>query len=153
MLDAGFSADADRTCQEQQIDAHEVWRLTRTAIAFNPYEHIESNGAFSFDEAFTEELMRYCRSSLGSRCVLENDSIRYPVRAGPQALYDAMKQLGPPMALQTAVAQNVGNLAFVLQYAVSIGANAVELPPNSSIHLINTDQLLKFDAALHNNPV
>ena len=39
-----------------------------------------------------------------------------------------MQSLGQPIAFQTAAEQRIGNLQAALEYAVSLGANSVELP-------------------------
>src|SRR5205807_3992970 len=133
------------------IDAHKVWARTRTGVAFNPYQHILSDGQWSFDVGFTEQLMRYCRMELGSNCVLENNSLRIPVSGGMAAMYHFMKDLGPPIAFQTAVAKSVGNLGDALSYAVSVGADAVEIPGNSTGTLSSAEQLQQYAKALEAN--
>jgi hypothetical protein len=43
-------------------------------------------------------------------------------------MYAQMEELGQPIAFQTAAEQRIGNLQAALQYAVTLGANSVELP-------------------------
>jgi hypothetical protein len=128
MLGAGFSFAADQTCHRQQIDAHGVWRHTHSDVDFSPYQNIERTGARSVDEAFTESMMAYCRTALGARCGLENNSIRSPVQPSYAAMYDHIKLLGPPISFQTANPNKIGDLHATLDWAVSVGANSVELP-------------------------
>jgi hypothetical protein len=74
-------------------------------------------------------MMTYCRSVLGPRCVLENNSIKLPPKY--PALYDKMRQLGRPISFQTATPAKIGgldDLKKTLQWAVSQQADSVELP-------------------------
>lgn len=129
LLDAGFTPKADRRCHHQQIDAHKVWEQTRSSLAFNPYQVVprDTEGQRTIDEGFAAEMMRYCRSTLGERCILENNSIRWPVLKGYEGLYAGIRELGPPIAFQTAPRSKVGDLESTLAWAVEQGANSVEL--------------------------
>jgi len=129
LLGAGYTVAADETCQRQEIDAATVWHHTHSDLAVNPYEVIGSGGSVATDELFTASMMEYCRQVLGSACVLENNSLRYPVQgAAYDSMYASMSLLGAPIAFQTATAGRVGDLTAVLAYAVSLGASSVELP-------------------------
>ena len=128
LLGAGFGFDADQKCHREQIDAHKVWAHTHSDVDFSPYQNIERKGVNSVDERFTESMMDYCRTNLGARCVLENNSIRTPVQPNYAAMYDRIKQLGPPISFQTANPNKVGDLLSTLMWAAQQGANSVELP-------------------------
>ena len=83
-------------------------------------------------------MMAYCRYELGSRCVLENDSIRDPIsglNSNYAQMYAAMTgasgpidltiikglnvdvPLGAPLAFQTAVASKIGDFWGTLEWA------------------------------------
>jgi hypothetical protein len=128
MLAAGFSFDADQKCHRDQIDAHRVWAHTHSDVDFSPYQNIERKGVKSVDEGFTESMMDYCRTNLGARCVLENNSIRTPVQDNYAAMYGRIQQLGPPISFQTANPNKIGDLLSTLMWAAQQGANSVELP-------------------------
>ena len=129
LLDAGYTPNADETCQRDEIAAATVWQHTRSDLALNPYEVIGTVGAHAVDEPFTLSMMEYCRELLGLGCVLENNSLRYPVpSAGYEAMYASMSQLGAPISFQTATADRVGDLAQTIGFAVTLGASSVELP-------------------------
>ncbi|MGD0448139.1 MAG: hypothetical protein ABSB36_05920 [Candidatus Dormibacteria bacterium] len=129
LLAAGFSLAADQQCEEQEIALGTTWRHTPVGVAFNPYQAIQTDGSTSTDESFTESMMQYCRSQLGSQCVLENNSIRTPPLAGAySAMYLSMELLGAPMTFQTATEDKIGNLQTTLSWAAGLGADAVELP-------------------------
>ena len=90
---------------------------------------IGTAGTKAVDEPFTLEMMQYCRQLLGLGCVLENNSLRYPVTGnGYEAMYESMSELGAPISFQTATADRVGDLSETIGYAVTLGANSVELP-------------------------
>jgi hypothetical protein len=124
LLQAGFTLDADQKCHREQILAHQVWAHTRSDLSFNPYQRI--GGGPRSDEAFSEEMMSFCRSTLGARCVLANNSLRTPLQF-PE-MYAAIQALGPPIAFQTAVLAKVGDLGATIRTAISLGAASVELP-------------------------
>lgn len=129
LINAGYTQAEDVSCQHEEIDAATVWQHTRSDLAVNPYELFDEAGDRSIDEQFTELMMDYCRQILGQACVLENNSLRYPVQGqGYQQLYEAMSALGAPLSFQTATAQRVGVLSDTLAYAITLGAGSVELP-------------------------
>jgi hypothetical protein len=128
LIAAGYTLAADQTCQEQEIAAATVWQHTHSDLAFNPYQVINPDGTTSTDEPFTNQMMLYCRQVLGPACVLENNSLRIPPLPSYQAMYAEMQSLGQPIAFQTAAEQRIGNLQSTLEYAVTLGANSVELP-------------------------
>jgi len=128
MLAAGFGFDIDQNCEREQIDAHKVWAHTHSDVAFSPYQNIEKKGVNSIDESFTESMMNYCRTTLGARCVLENNAIRTPPQANYAAMYDRIKAMGPPISFQTANPNKIGDLLATLTWAAQNGANSVELP-------------------------
>lgn len=148
LLAAGYTDAADDQCQRQMLDAHQVWQHTRTGVAFNPYQH--PNGDSS-DTAATLRYMQYCRQALGARCVLENNSIRWPPLPTYETMYQAMSQMGPPISFQTAGPARIGSLPMTLQWAVQQGADAVELSPGMLSGAIGG--LTEVAAALRASPV
>jgi hypothetical protein len=128
LLAAGFSLVADKACISQEIDLGTVWHHTRIGVAFNPYQVVAA-GIHVSDELFTEQMMQHCRMQLGAQCVLENNSIRSPLLSGLyEQMYTAMVQFGAPLSFQTATLSRIGDLTQTLNWAVIVGANAVELP-------------------------
>jgi hypothetical protein len=128
LLAAGYSLSADETCQEQEVTAHLVWRHTHSDLSFNPYQVINADGSTAADEPFTQSMMAFCRQTLGSACVLENNSLKSAAGRTFTIMYSAMQALGAPISFQTAVTARVGNLNAAIEYAISLGANSVELP-------------------------
>jgi hypothetical protein len=126
---AGYTAAADKLCQQQQVQAHTVWHHTRSDLAFNPSEQIYSATQVGVDEAYTEQMMSYCRQVLGSRCIIENNSLRATsMGTRYDQMYAAMTLRGPNIAFQTATMARVGSLSITLGKAVSLYAASVELP-------------------------
>ena len=151
LLAADFDSDQDRACMRRQVDAHQVWRSTRSGLAFNPYQVINQDGTVGVDLEFTISMMDYCREVLGERCVLENNSIRWPPFEGRyERMYESMAALGAPISLQTAKPALVGDLAATVEWAVGQGAGAVELP-HTYDRLLTVEQLEDLDAALEAN--
>jgi hypothetical protein len=160
LLAAGYTVAADQQCEQEEIDtANADWPTTRIGVSFNPYQTLvaatNSKGyTVGTDEAYTEQMMAYCRYALGQRCVLENDSIRDPISSvgngqpfynemyaemtgasGPVDLtlngMDVEVPLGAPIAFQTATAgpsNAIGDLWATLEWAAQQHAASVELP-------------------------
>jgi hypothetical protein len=148
LLAAGYTETADQTCQEDAIVDQQVWLHTHSSIALNPYQTISAGGSTGVDEGFTQSLMAYCRSTLGERCTLGNNSIR-TASLGTQytEMYSAMQASGPSLYFQTAQASLVGDLQSTVLWAVSVGANDVELPAGYASMLTPT-QMAADDQAL-----
>jgi hypothetical protein len=131
LLSAGYTVAADKQCHRSAIEAHRVWAHTRSSMAFNPYQVLGTNVKDDVDTDFSIEMMHFCRTTLGDRCVLENYSLAWPLRTGGQGnygpIYAALKDIGPPLSFQTAAASRIGDWQKTLQYAVDVGAASVEL--------------------------
>lgn len=151
LLAAEFDSDQDRDCIRRQVDAHQVWRSTRSGLAFNPYQVINQDGTVGVDLGFTVSMMDYCREVLGERCVLENNSVRWPPFEGRyERMYESMSELGSPISLQTAKPELVGDLAATVEWAIGQGAGSVELPRTYD-RLLTPEELETLDAALEAN--
>jgi hypothetical protein len=148
---AGYTDTADRSCLSHEIVAHQVWQFTRSNLSFNAYQDITSTRVKP-DMTFTLAQMSYCRQVLGPRCVLSNHSLSSSRISDPQfsQIYDKMKASGPPTDFQTATAAKIGDWTTVLSYALSVGANNVELPAGytnwSSSTLTTYDQKIAANA-------
>lgn len=140
LLAAGYTRAADKQCHREQVTAHRVWKRTRSGLAFNPAQFVTASGGRTVDDRFTAAMMRHCRDQLGSRCILENNSIRSPIRSldpNPkrphyQRMYRAMVRHHPARAFQTATAARLGKCAKTLGWAVERKARYVELPWNAT---------------------
>jgi hypothetical protein len=138
LLKAGYTKSKDKACHKQEVKAHRVWSKTRTGLAMNPAQFVKAGGGRTVDDKFTVAMMRQCRKQLHSRCVLENNSIRSPIRSlDPdrrhphyRRMYRAMTRHSTARAFQTATAERLGKCAKTLDWAADRGAAYVELPWN-----------------------
>jgi hypothetical protein len=126
---AGLDESADRACLRAQIEAHAVWASTPSSLALNPYvgpmaPSPEGSLLVTLDAA------DYCRATLGQRCILANNSIRWPPLGRRYLeMYEAMEVLGAPLEFQTAAPRRIGDVMATVQWAVERGAGSVELEP------------------------
>jgi hypothetical protein len=132
LVRAGFTRAQDDVCHTQQIQAHLVWKHTRSDLSFNTYQAISPDGSVKGDLAYTLAQMKYCRAVLGARCVLSNHSLSSG-RIGDKdttAIYGLMHTMMPsgPFALQTATAAKIGNWATAISSALALGVSSIELP-------------------------
>lgn len=161
----GYSMAADEACLRAQVDAHSAWRHTHQSLALNPFRPWTIEGGSLTraqpDVQVTLSVAAYCRARLGELCTLSNNSIRSdytgvllhgdaetPFLSVYAALYDGMRELGPPSSFQTAAPSRVGDLSTTVELAVRFGANAVEVPI-----AYDPDRMAADDAALVANPV
>jgi hypothetical protein len=126
---AGYTEAADEQCIQQAVQAHDVWKHTTSDVDFSPFPNV-ADPSQPPDLAFTERVMHLCRDALGVRCGLQNNAISTDKLANETftSMYGTMTSLGPPIILQTAANKRIGDEEQVLQAAVKIGANSVELP-------------------------
>lgn len=149
---AGYTNAKDLTAFNAALDIMaSVWHQTRVGIAYNGYQLLSSSGGVSTSLAQTRALMERHRQLFGERAVIQNNSIRSSYIANPGALYDHMLEMGPPLSFQTARPSAVGDLPATVQWAVDMGAHAVELP-NSFTGLITQTELEDLNALLRANP-
>lgn len=95
------------------------------------------------------------RAAMGLQAVLGNQSIRTPLQSSGDytAMYAAEKAAGPPLYYQTATAAKVGSLSQTLAWAVTQGANSVEVPVGyNDASVISVAELEQAQAALAANP-
>jgi hypothetical protein len=108
-------------------------------------------GGVRSDAGFALELGEWCRDELGPRCILQNNSIRWPLLDGSdyQELYAGIEALGPPLAFQTATPERIGDWVATLEWAVAAGAASVEL--NRSYDDYDSSALGEFAGRLEAN--
>lgn len=151
LVAAGFTASADQVCHTEEVNAHEVWSQTRSGLTLDPYDRIQPDGTPVVDEAFTEAMMVNCRTTLGARCVLENNGISSPLLPDPYpAMYAAIRAMGPPFAFQTASPAAIGDWYAALRWAADQGASHIEL--NIDYPTYDAASLASVRAQLRANP-
>src|SRR5204862_3334554 len=105
-----------KLCMSQQVDVHAAaWTHTPSSESFNPYQQINPDATTVNDESYTESMMGYCRSKLGSLCVLEDNGLRdvattsNPLGGSYTSLFNKMASLGAPSTFQTATPEKLGS--------------------------------------------
>jgi hypothetical protein len=127
LTSAGLNVERDQACLRRAVHAHEAWKRTASSLALNPFQRVAADGSIGRDIAFALELARVCRDALGSRCLLQNNSIRWPPIDEYADLYAGMERLGPPIAFQTAAPARIGDWSRTLRWAAAHGARSVEV--------------------------
>jgi chitodextrinase len=150
-----YSTANDEQCLTDEVDNATGWKQTHLSLSFNPYKTWTSaTNQAGADEAFSASVMAHCRAVLGSQCVIENNSIRDSYIGEQNTsgnLYYDITNKGPDITFQTATLGSVGNLGNTVGWAVTMGANAVELPSGYSSTAESTVQ--SWDTSLVNNPI
>lgn len=156
LVAAGFDASIDEPLQLSQTVARgTAWRSsgTRVAATFNPYQVINADGSTGTDETFTAQAITNARSTLGSLCSIENNSIRYPesdLGSDYVDMYGSIQSVGGPIGFQTATSAKVGDLPACLADCAVRGATHVELPGGYEA-LMSSSQIAAAGAALAAN--
>ncbi len=143
---------ADKQFNKDAITEHDVWKHTTSDFDFSPFPDV-TRPVTDGDITFTDDMMTFCRTTLGIRCGLQNNALSTSKLANPrfQTMYATMTRLGPPIVLQTAARKRLGDRDQTLAAAVKIGANSVELP--AGYDSWPADLLRSTAAALAANPL
>lgn len=151
---AGYSVTQDEACEKDQITESQAWKFTHLDLSFNPFPVLNADKSVTYDVNFSESVMDYCRQTLGTQCVLENNSFISPVGSEVyKQLFAKIQQLGSPIALQTQDNSKLTtqSLLATLQSGISLGASSMELhdePGQSFSTLISASQLAPFNNQL-----
>jgi hypothetical protein len=130
LIAAGFTSTKDVACYKAMIqEAARDWHYTHASFSFNPYQQINADGTTPTTDTVTDQFITYCRQVLGSRCTLENNSLRSTSQGTDYDSMDAsIKAAGAPITFQTATLARIGSIPVTLQSAINYGAITVELP-------------------------
>jgi hypothetical protein len=147
LIAAGYTPAADKASYEAAFQMFSAFKKTRLAMAFNPWEYVNSATNYGEDVSFTIQMMDRMRALFGERAIWQNCSVKWPLLGGQYtAMYAHMKGK-KPVSFQTAQAPRVGNFPSALNWAIGMGAHAVELPKDFWNHL-TPPQLASFNAKL-----
>jgi hypothetical protein len=126
---AGFTDRQFQACLTESPADYAGWATTGVELICNPYRAMDL-GRPKADVDFTLKLMQQWRRTLGPRGVLSNHALNKPIADHLVAIYDEMRRLGPPSALQT---HSPGGLDWegALRTGVSYGAGSIELWPGT----------------------
>ena len=107
-----YSNRAFEACLSHALDAYSGWHATIVDDIFNPFYTIAFHSRIlTWDLAFTESLMRKCVSSLGPRCMLDNQELG--------------KYTPPPPSPGPTAPPNVQNLFAMWKYMAALHAQGV----------------------------
>jgi hypothetical protein len=126
---AGFSDAMFRDVRSSSPDDYASWKTTIVECAINPYRNMNS-GHPKPDVDLTLMLVRDWRQKMGARGLLGNHSLNYPPQTNLVEVYNLIRQLGQPIEFQTHSPRGL-DWDGTIQYAISLGATAVELWPGT----------------------
>ncbi len=128
LLAAGYTVAADQACIPLAIAAHNVWQRTTSDLDLAPWPTVTDPHGRDLD--FPLSMMDLCRTELGPRCGLQNNSLSSDKLAAANfdQLYAAMVARGGTLVFQTAACSRLGDAQEVLDAASQMGADSVELP-------------------------
>jgi len=144
---AGFSEVPYKQCLRNGIEDYSEWKRSRIVLSVNPLRTGPNQGMG--DAAFTEQVMRECRRTLGVRCVLDNHDLDTDRKlARPLVpIYAEMKRLGPEIVFQTAQ-ETPPDFDAVIRKGVSMRATAIELWQDYKGFPLESDANLRRWAAM-----
>ncbi|MGB4800550.1 MAG: putative glycoside hydrolase [Candidatus Saccharimonadales bacterium] len=133
---AGYQYRDDYACIKNNVDYFDtrsgtvtgakLFPNTRVALAVNPFMGYRPPSSVDPD-ADTLKLVDYCRTVLGPRCVLGNNSVRWPLQGDfYPAIYSKEKSLGSPLYYQTAKGERVGDYKKAIEFAIKQGTYSLE---------------------------
>jgi hypothetical protein len=164
LMKAGFSDAAYRDCLMQSANDYTGWRTTSIDFPVGGYRRID-NGKPVHDRQVDFQVMSAFRQALGARAILSNHALASREQSmgqrGIGETADLIKQLGPPIEFQTANPRaewlQGGQLDWdgTIQYAISLGASAIELWDESrkdpGFTSIAPEKLREWSVALKKN--
>jgi hypothetical protein len=136
-----WNLTVDQKSFTAMLQAHTAWKTTRQDLAYNPYN------APGGDPNWTQTFLSTAREMFGAQLVNGNNSIA--ASTVNSAMYQAIASAGPPIYFQVAGASKRGSPAKAFDFAVSHGANSVEIFKYSSI---SQSLLQEYQSKLLANP-
>lgn len=151
LLAAGYTPEKDQETYVAGYNMCKVFKITRIAQAFNPWQYVNADGNGRSDINFTIQMMDKLAAMFPRRAIWQNNSIRTPPLKTYATMYthmaEAHKTKGRPIGFQCATAPRIGSWEQTLQWAVDQGAYSVELSPGF-MNGLTAAQLARFDKAL-----
>jgi hypothetical protein len=129
-----------------------VFKQTRIAQGFNPWQYINDKGYPASDVTFTLRMMDALIKTFPRRAIIQNNSIRTPpLKGGYTEMYAYMKHLhdttNRPISYQCATLPRIGSYQKTIEWAIAQGAHAVELSPGFMTKMTEAE-MAKYDKAL-----
>ncbi|MGZ6019190.1 MAG: hypothetical protein ACXWKO_11010 [Phenylobacterium sp.] len=132
---AGYTNEAYYDCLRNSVHDYDDWKSTPIDFTQNVFENLNlEHGKGRFrpgDMSKTVAIMRFFRSTLGSRAVLSNHNLKVPPFPGNIKLNTAIRTLGPPIQFQTASPDyRMTDWNESIESGVALGADAIEIWPS-----------------------
>jgi hypothetical protein len=125
-LQAAGMTDAKRkACLMDIAVDYAAWKSTPLDLTINPFRDADS-GAPHDDVPFTRRMMALWRQKLGGRGVLANHALNAPPPHQLLPIYDELKRLGPPIALQTQSPKQI-TLENAIAYGLAYTPTEIEI--------------------------
>jgi hypothetical protein len=138
LMDAGLTDMAQQACLTGAFDDYAAWTNTLIDYTFNVYVKVGGGGTVP---AFTTTVMDLCRSTLGSRCVLDNHALSYPPNASDALVYANMQTLLGPINFQTQAPNGFAcEWTATIAQGLAYGASAIEVWPDSKFNGLDSLQ-------------
>jgi hypothetical protein len=148
VLASGWTAKRDKAAQIKCLDIHKkVWKKIPQLFAFNSYQYVKGNNV-RMDPKYVKKFIKSLRSRFGKRAVIANHSIRESyigLHKSKKSCYFYLKKKGP-LYFQTATWDRIAKkgsrasnkqrhaaLVKVINWAIAMGAEAVELPEGNNL--------------------
>jgi len=160
-----WTAKKDKAAQIRCINIHhKVWTTVPQMFAFNAYQYLYRSTQVRMDPAYVGKFITALRNRFGKRAVIANHSIREAF-IGQQktkgTLYWYLKRGGNPLYFQTATWDRISKrgaratqrqkhdaLVKTINWAIAMGAQAVELPDG---HNLKLSEITSFTLKLKRN--
>jgi hypothetical protein len=124
LTQAGFTTAAYETCLSNAVADYAPWKKSRLVLSVNPLR--TELREWPANTAFTETVMKNCRTQVGVRCVFDNHDLATNLPRALSQIYTYIKTSGPEIEFQTAQ-KSPTNFPAVIKMGVSYGASAIEL--------------------------
>lgn len=120
---AGYTDAAHRQCLEHAVADYAPWKASRLVLSLNPFYGLTRKVG---DVAFTEQVMRACRQTVGRRCVFDNHDLDADPPKSLLPIYAIMQRMGPEIEFQT-LHTTPKDFEGTIRKGVSLGASSIEL--------------------------
>jgi hypothetical protein len=120
---AGYTDAAHRQCLAHAVADYAPWRASRLVLSLNPFYGLTRRAG---DVAFTEQVMRSCRQTLGRRCVFDNHDLDADPPKSIIPIFALMRKMGPEIEFQT-FHETPKDFEGTIRKGISLGASSIEL--------------------------
>ena len=141
---AGYTDAAHRQCLAHAIADYAPWKASRLVLSLNPFYGLTRRTG---DVGFTEQVMRFCRQTLGRRCVFDNHNLDTDPPKTIIPIFALMRKMGPEIEFQT-YHTTPKDFEGTIKMGISLGASSIELWQDYQGFPLVPDDTLKRWAAM-----